>query len=317
MGSSYNTFPVLDNSDVINTDYNINDFEISYTENGETYRLEVDIPSNLKKLFSVVTIKDPRLLWDPETHGIDIVKHSEISNPGVLFGPNGITNEGSVLGLAMIWISSRSDQRGVIPFAEFDKNTEKVNGYFSHSFLKAQLRGSLILKTVLYLKASESTPELKYMATVPGTVLGEFDSLELQIDGDGSSFPIVTVSKPGEPLWSVHYNRNADPLNDPFEEENVCIMLNDSHPHFESLKIKESFKDSQIFIEVLSTALMIIIQSVKDSVGDEWDAMLENGDAAPGSIAQAVISFVKDLQWDISSPGNLSTSIRKFFDNNL
>jgi hypothetical protein len=52
-------------------------------------------------------------------------------------------------------------------------------------------------------------------------------------------------------------------------------------------------------------------------MGEEWEAMLSNADFAPGSIAQAVYGFVKNLNWDISSPNELSVSIRKFFDNNL
>lgn len=317
MANSFNLFPVMDDNLYSKIGYEINTIELSYYDDGETHDLNVDDCCSVKKQNGVATIEDPRYMWDPETHNLKISKSIKICNPQLLFGENGIATDKSVLGLAMMWISNDSDQRGIVPFCTFTKSDNEVSAVFNKDFKKSQLRGSITLQTAIYLISCDEDPNLTYMAKDSGTILGLLDSLQLLIDGDGSTFPIVTVSEPGEPLWSVFYNKNADPIQDKFDEENVYIKLNDKHPNYDALKVKENFKDSQIFIEVLSSALMVIVQSVKDSLGEEWDAMLSSGDFAPASIAQAVYVFVHDLKWDVSSPTALSVSIRKFFDNKL
>ena len=317
MSNSYNLFPIIDEDLLESIEYQIDDVNLSYFDDGETHNLDVDNLLNLKQKNTVVTIKDSRLVWEPENYELRIIKSITIKKPQLLFGENGITNNDSTLGLAVMWISTKSNQRGIIPFSSFKHDSETVTATFSNIFKHSQLRGSIVLKTVLYLKEPSITFDFKYMANETGTIVGTLDTIEMLIDGDGSSFPIVTVSKENEPLWSVFYNESADPSTDSFDEENVCIMLNDMHPQFDSLKIKDSFKESQIFVEVISSALMIIIQSVKESVGDDWEAMLSDTEVEPGSIAQAIRGFVKDLNWDVSSPNNLSVSIRKFFDENL
>lgn len=317
MANSFNLFPVMDDTLYSQIGYKINSIELSYYDDGESHDLDVDDAYSIKNKNGVATIEDPRYMWDPETHNLKISKSIKIENPQLLFGENGIATNKSVLGLAMMWISNNSDQRGIVPFCTFTESDMEVSAVFNKDFKKSQLRGSITLQTVVYLVSCDDMDSLSYMAKDSGTILGSLDNLQLLIDGDGSTFPIVTVSEPGEPLWSVFYNKNADPLQDKFDEENVYIKLNDKHPNYDALKIKENFKDSQIVIEVLSSALMVIVQSVKDSLGDEWDAMLSNGDFAAGSIAQAVYGFVHGLKWNVSSPAELSVSIRKFFDNNL
>lgn len=317
MANSFNLFPILDDELYSRIGYEVNTFELSYYDDNEIHNLNVDDVSCLKERYAVVTIEDPRYSWDPETHDIKISKSIQIKNPKLLFGENGITTETSTLGIAVMWISHDSNQRGSIPLISFDVNDQTVKAVLNYDFKKSQLRGSITLQTVVYLKHSGSDSKITYMAKDSGTILGVLDNIQMLIDGDGSSFPIATVSEPGEPLWRVFYNRNADPFQDRFDEENVCIMLNDQHPQFDKLKVKDSFKESQIFIEVLSSALLVIVQSVKDSVGEEWESLLSSSDLEPGSIAQAINCFANYLKWDVSFPTDLSISIRKFFDNNL
>ena len=72
-----------------------------------------------------------------------------------------------------------------------------------------------------------------------------------------------------------------------------------------------------MFLEVISSALMIIIDSVKSNASTDWDMIINGEDYESGSIAQAINYFVNKLEWDISSPVRLSNSIRAFFDKNL
>jgi energy-coupling factor transporter ATP-binding protein EcfA2 len=144
----------------------------------------------------------------------------------------------------------------------------------------------------------------------------DFDGGEIFVDGNGSVFPIGVVNCPGKPLWWVYYD-SIDPLVDPFDEDHVEIKFNSAHPNYEALKIEGSLKESPLFLEVISAALMIIVESVKESASTEWDNILNGNGFERGSIAEAVYYFISKLQWDPASPVSLASSIHTFFDNHL
>ena len=105
--------------------------------------------------------------------------------------------------------------------------------------------------------------------------------------------------------------------DNPFDDENVGIRLNRAHPLFDLLKIDASLKDSPFFIEVLSSALLVMINSVRDGLGPDWEGVIESQDFVHGSIAEAIYYFIHKLQWDISSQANLSKSIHLYFEKTL
>lgn len=171
------------------------------------------------------------------------------------------------------------------------------------------------LQTVLYLK-DPGTPAASemYFALQPGTILGTLDQSEVFIDGNGSVFPISIVNAPGKSLWNVYYDETADPLQDPFNGEYVEIRLNKAHPDFDALKIETSMTESTLFLEVISSAMFVIVEAAKDSLGEDWNNVLNGIGYDPGSIAEAINFFVTHLQWDVSTPAKLAGSIKKFFE---
>ena len=103
-------------------------------------------------------------------------------------------------------------------------------------------------------------------------------------------------------------------MHDRFDEENIEIRLNRSHPAYESLKIEGSLSESPMFLEVLSSALFIIVTSAKESLGEDWNAVINGESLEPGTIAAAINHFIKKLQWDVSSPAKLAESIKDFIE---
>ena len=97
-----------------------------------------------------------------------------------------------------------------------------------------------------------------------------------------------------------------------FSEENVCIILNSAHANYEMLKIDTSLKESQLLIEIISSALQIIVQSVKDSVGNDWNKIISGQGFDSRSIAEIVYFFISKFEWDVSTANSLSLSLRKF-----
>lgn len=317
MKNTFNMYPVLTQELIEEISHKSDDFDFSYSEDYEIFPLELKDKNGASDSFSA-KLYDTRCVWYPDANNLIIRKSGIIESPEKLFGADGIAVSDAVIGVAIIWSSTKSQQRGIIPCGHFVRTTKKFEFASEYRFEKSTIMGSILLQLVLYLKkaGNPSTEEL-FLNNSSGTVYGILEQCEIYTDGNGSVFPISTVNEPGKPLWWVYYDSSADPLNDSFDEENVEIRLNRAHPSFNALKIDASLKESPLFIEVLSSALCIIIDSVKENLGSEWESIIDSQDFAHGSIAEAVYYFIHKLEWDISSPTALSRSIHTFFDNKL
>lgn len=315
MSESFSSYPVLDSSHYIAIGYVSEKPEFSYTENFEEFPLTFDVSSeNLANCSGKIT--DPRCSWDAETHDLKVSKVCRITSAYCLFGERGVAPSDATLGLALSWISTESDERGIVPFGEITKSDSSATYCASCRFDRGKLRGSLKIQIIVYLKDPGHPQKSEmYFAQQIGTVLGVLDQVEVFIDGNGSVFPIVVIDAPGEPLWHVYFNDLSDPMQDQFGSENVEIRLNKAHPCFDLLKIETSMKESPLFLEVLSSALMVIVASAKECLGHDWNNVLNGEGFASGSIAEAMYYFISKLEWDVSSPAKLSNSIKKFLEN--
>ena len=238
MSEALNFYPTLSESQLANIGYTTDVLEFSYTENYEEFPLTLEKANENLRNFSA-KIKDDRCTWYPETHDLHIHKKCKMLAAYSIFGIGGIAASTSTVGIALRWISSKSDERGVIPFGTITRVDCATAFELDHKFEKGKLKGSLKLQTVLYLKSAGICNEDEmYFAQQPGTILGILDQAEVYIDGNGSIFPIVSIDAPGKALWTVFYNDTCDPLHDLFDEENVEIRLNRAHPAYESLKIE-------------------------------------------------------------------------------
>lgn len=317
MANTFNMYPMLTPEIVEKTCFSADTFEFSYTEDYEDYPLGLEDVNGTEQSFSA-RLRDPRCVWYPDSNNLIVRKSGVIETPSVLFGKDGIAPKDAVIGAAIIWISPKSEQRGIIPCGHFVATTKRFQISTEYRFEKCSVKGSIQFQLVLYLKKSgnPANDEL-HLNNATGTVYGILEQCEVYIDGNGSVFPISTVNEAGKPLWWVYYDETADPMNDLFDEENVEIRLNRAHPCFDSLKIDASLKESPLFVEVLSSALMVIINSVRENLGPDWESTIASQDFSHGSIAEAVYYFIHKLQWDISSQTSLSKSIHEYFDKSL
>lgn len=317
MANAFNMHPTLTSELIMASGFSTKPFECSYTDDNEDFPINLEDFSGTQEAFSA-RLQDPRCVWYPSTNNLIVRKCGEIKNPIVFFGANGIAPKNAILGIAVIWISSKSDQRGVIPCGSISMQSEKFEFSMEHQFEKNSVKGSLQFQLVVYLKKSgEPTDDELHLNNISGVTYGIIEQCEIFIDGNGSIFPISTVNMPKAPLWWVYYDNSVDPMSAPFDNENVGIRLNSAHPLFDLLKIDSSLKESPFFIEVLSSALMIIINSVKDSLGQDWDRLIDAQDYTHGSIAEAIYYFIHKLQWDITSQANLSKSIHSYLDKSI
>ena len=316
MSESFSSYPLMNDSIYSAIGYVSDCPEFSYSDDYEEFPLHIEGGDNHGGSI-VGKIKDSRCTWYPDTHNLLLRKTCRFTSAYCLFGTDGIVASSATIGIALRWISSKSDERGIIPFGELSRTDSAIEFTVEASFEKGKLKGSLKLQTVLYLKnPGNPTVNELYFAQQAGVILGVLDQSELYIDGNGSVFPIVVVEQPGKPLWQVYFSDTADALQDSFSSENVEIRLNKANPHFDSLRIESSMSESPLFLEVISSALMVIAESAKDSIGEDWENVLNGEGYESGSIAEAINYFVSRLQWDVSSPVNLAISIKEFFEKN-
>ena len=316
MSELLNMYPVLNDSKIADMNYECQSLEFGYTDNYEEYPLSLEDRSGLSQNFTA-KLFDPRCAWSSDTCNLIIKKRSSFGDVSMLFGQDGIAPKNASLGIALSWISTGSEHRGIIPFGEIKADDDLLTYELDYTFKNGLIKGSIILQTVIYLmKAGNRSKNEIHLANQTGTVLGILDQCEIYIDGSGSIFPISTVNEPGKPLWYVYYE-SMDPLQDKFEEENVEIRINIAHHNYEQLKIDTSLKESPLFLEIISSALMIIIYATKDCLDTEWENVISGQGFERGSIAEAIYYFVNKHQWDVSNPVALSKSIHLFFDKNL
>lgn len=316
MAEKFTMYPTLTDTMRKQLGFSMDDWRFSYTD-GEDYLILADDKEDTAIGYTAA-FKDPRGVWSPDNFDVTVSGKIQFKQYSVLFGHDGLVPANAEIGVAMRWISTGSDCRGIINIGSFYCTKKPEAMYTEYTFRKNTLKGSIVTEVILYLKNAGSAEENeRYLAHNEGTVLGILSSCEFYIDGSGSVFPVAEVNEPDKPLWWVYYNDNADPFEDKFNEDNVVVYFNAAHPNYKSMKIGSSLKESPLFLEVISSALMIIIESVKESAANEWEQIIHGEDYETGSIAQAVNYFVNKLGWDISSPVKLSLSIRQFFDNNL
>lgn len=318
MSSSFNLYPVLSQEKIPEVIKEPVELSFFYYENGQEQYLHLENKGENEYNYTA-ELRDAKCAWYPETHDLYLRCKQSFSDPSPWFGKDGVVPAEGALGVAVQWISVKSEVRGIIPIGELHASDKDVRLTGEHKFPKNVIKGSLLLKTIIYLKDTGNVAENElHLCRQSGTVLGELCSCEIYVDGNGSIFPIATINDPQKPLWMVYFDDTADPLQDAFDQEHVEIRLNRAHPCYDQLKIESSLKESPLFLEVISSSLMIIIDSAKELLGPDWDNVISGQiELQRGSIAEAVHYFVAKLGWDTSSPSKLAQSIHSFFDSNL
>ena len=316
MSTVVNLFPTFTEERRNKLKYNFSDYSFFYNDdNCENELLSEDAEGDGKTL----SLSDELGYWKPDLYNFGLLRQYDISNLNSLFGTSGIACRNAVLGIALMWTSQESKQRGSLEIGVFDYETDSIKYSVKHCFMNGQFRGKVQFETILFIK-EKGIPFLgeNHLANEPGIVLGSFgDMITIVFDGSGSMFPIVfdeTLSAQS-PLWEVICGWD-DPIVDAFYET-VLIRFNVNNKNYKKYMDKDSsFYDPQLFKEILASALTIIIAKVRENQED-WDATVNGTDLNAGSVSEAVNYFINTLEWDLSSPESSSLSIRKFLDQRI
>lgn len=307
-------FPKMSRDLLVKTGYSSAIYEFYYRYQGEDRELKSTPTDTSTSRAAILQLSDQACHWHPESSNLTAKCRCVINVPMFLFGENGLAAaDGGIIGVAVMWMNPDASQRGVVRIGEINKRSASpciIEGKID--FLPKQLRGTLILQTILYLK-ERGNPQggEKFQASNNGTILGILDETRVIIDGNGSIFPIHEISSPNEPLWWVRCDW-GDPLEDSFTDDNFCIYLNTSHKDYAALNVNEGLKNSALLLEIVSSALQLLIMKV---LGDDAarDATIQGSGIQQGSISSMVNYMLHTFQinYDPSSPEKLAIDIRK------
>lgn len=256
---------------------------------------------------STVKIDDEN--WKIERDGLRLRRRVFFEYPEILIGKDGIVCTGAELGICIIWINRSLTQMGtILPQNEYMDESKRVT-VFDHEFLPGEIQGDLELDMVAYIKnASETVNEEEaHLINDEGVTVGILDEIRLDFGSLYMDFPIQEVNDKKQPLWWIDMGSWSDPTSELFNEDNLCIYLNtayDSCP-----KVGESIKNSDVLIDIISTAYMMIFMKIKEM--GYLQQTINDVDLEPGSISKIIFYFWSscDYQVDFSSIERLHKSI--------
>lgn len=312
MAYNFSLFPTLNENLKTKAGIQLMPLRFYYIADDEEINLNAEESDSGSCVYSIFTENG---LYSHDEYNFCFERQYIIRSHKCLFGKEGIACANAELGIAAIWTSSESKQRGVIKGGSFSKNSSSVVTRINHEFRTAQLRGRVDFSIVVYIiDPGRAFSDERHLANESGYVLGEIDRFSVVLDGTGSVFPIYEVSEPLQPLWYIKCDWE-DPTVDRFSEA-VSIYINKANKNYKYIDSSHKrLYDEQLLTEIMSSAIGVIITKLKESKVF-WDQTISGDSLQPGSVSSAVNYFINALEWDVSSPENISLSIRKYLEKN-
>jgi len=318
MSATIRMYPVLKNDAAQVVGFAAEVPELYYPD--ENGRCKMELRDNEGNgLYYNAVISDPQCAWEPENHELYLRQVFSLQNAKKWFGPKGIVARNAVIGFALHWSSTGSEQQGTVQAGEIKRTSEEIQSEGVLSFGKGFLKGSIVVELLVYLKKAGVPKENeRHLCNSTGTVLGRLMHYELYVDGNGSTFPIVIENNPDKPLWTVNYNPD-DMMTDPFDYEHVAIVLNSAHRDYPMINQESPDYNISFFSEVLSDALVVMTEILRNSAKEQgvWEDILSGDNYDPGSVAAAMNYFITKLGWNTYDLQSLSESVHVFIDKNL
>lgn len=290
---------------------NFSPVELSYENITNNEEISIDVKNSETMEFHINEFDS---MWSPKENNLRIEQVVTIDSPYKLFGEEGVTCNDNVIGFAAHIHSKESGFQKTVNFDSIRNQEGKKEIRIDYQFLSSTIRGIVHLDFFFYLKEVNDT--LPYFANKSGMLLSEenLNSIDLIIDGVGSSFPMTEFEEKDGPLWKIDFNW-ADPEEDIFEVSNINIALNIKHRLFPELKKETRIINQAMMMSIMIQAMSLITQQVvimeKYNVDDEDNLI-------PGTILSAVSYWVKTFEIDTTNIFTIQNSfIRKLDSQNL
>lgn len=277
--------------------------EASYIDNGTTRNLKMNSAGS-----GFFEITDDQLKWNISDYGLILKIHLKLGSPSSIFGPKGIANSGSKVGLAVMISSLSSNRQECLPVTEVRNKTSALESTFTVTVEPGLFLRDFSLRTILYLM-DPGPPEIGF-ASEKGTILGVLDKKQLNAPFADLQFPVDKVDEQKGPLWWVECHW-TDATEDLFIEENVCIRLNRLNKYYDLVDVENKNFSKPLLSEIVSAAVQMILNRAMQNEG-EWKKIITEPNLPDGTVAAVLRNMYDTFQWDFSSEEKLARSIREF-----
>lgn len=278
-------FPTVTKEMLESAGCNCGKYEFSYLSDGAYHPLK-------ERGKTTISLTDKLDSWKIESDGLRIDREIRVQYPSILKGKDGIACENAEFGICIIWTNRALTQMGYIMPEPVKKQGGAELYEFRHEFFPGEIKGDLTLNTAVYIKeaAKEVKVEEGHLINEAGVTVGSIDSVELSFENAYMEFPIKEVNDSQQPLWWLELKDWEDPRRDSFDEENLCLYLNTHYPYCP--KIGNSIVNSELLVEIISTAYLMIISKVGEM--NYLKDTLNDVNLEPGSISKVIFYFYKN-----------------------
>jgi len=261
------------------------------------YFIEGAYHSLIPKGKRAVRLEDALDAWKIEIDGLRIHRRIIIEYPKLLQGKTGVACIGAELGVCIIWNNKSLSQMGYILPQQTSHEGNKLVFDFLHLFPPGEIKGDLLLDTVLYIKTAAKTVLTGEEALIneAGVTVGIIDSTALDFDSEYMDFPVRDVKESSQPLWWLELNQWDDPTQNSFTEDYVCLYLNSYYDYCP--KVGDVIKNKELLIEIVSTAYLLIFLKIDDM--GFLNRTINNVNLEPGSISMVMYYFYSSCDPDL------------------
>lgn len=252
-------------------------------------------------------IEDSNEIWNPCDNNIIFNMQFKLFNKNIFFDER-IINENATLGLAFVWMSKNSNQTKTIPIIDFKKdNEEMITANIIEGIPAGMLRSKIDFKIVVYVKYIEE--QYNDFNQEIGTILGDIWYSSVNLEGDGSTFPIEIIQDKNQLLWKAKFNF-SDIYEDSFDKEFICLQINKAHKDFASLNV-EGDELSPMMKEIIAEFIYLLMCELKDMQIDLNSLADYQVDNEENNIANIIKIWIYLFKIDFSSNYNMMQSIKK------
>ena len=246
--------------------------------------------------------------WNPDNYDFVCDGNLNIYNLNCLFVENKIVDNSTTIGIAINVVSKVSKINYTIELGEFNYGDNNISFPFNFTIEKKRLRQNVELEFFFFVK---KVKRYSLYCSVEGSNLGIVQVLSINIEGNGSIFPILYFNDTSKPLWNMSIN--YEDYNDVFSIQTICIKINKSHKDFNLLKLEDiSSLNYCWWKEMLGSFFITILLNAKDDFDNIINCDYEDGTI--GCFISYIIGLFKIDKPLIENSIELSSHIRYMLD---
>ncbi len=133
MPAAISSFPMITEEILNDINIGMSDYSFSYIKNCKKSLLNCERVSDDS---AICMINDDEGIWNPDEYAFSINRKYKFNNYYILFGENGIACSDAVIGVAIMWTSADSKQRGIIEVGEIHNTYEELYFNMEHLLTK-------------------------------------------------------------------------------------------------------------------------------------------------------------------------------------